>query len=138
MKNGRQNIAMDFFMDEFSFTAFRKVEKDGVETLEQMDVKTLTVRWDGEIHPTEQKHEEDEITPAQHKMLVAMKDLMQTKGVEHPEVPGRAIASSDWEGKCLKDRICASKEAFRVQKWKLTDKRIGVSASGNMVWFLLG
>src|SRR5262249_8717022 len=105
MKNGRQNIAMDFFMDEFSFTAFRKVEKDGVETLEQMDVKTLTVRWDGEIHPTEQKHEEDEIPPAQHKMLVAMKDLMQTKGVEHPEAPGRAIASSDWEGKCLKDRI---------------------------------
>src|SRR5262249_39164926 len=50
MKNGLQNVAMDFFMDDHSFTAFRKVEKDGVETLEQMDVKTLAIRWDGELH----------------------------------------------------------------------------------------
>jgi hypothetical protein len=140
MKNGMQNVAMDFFMDDHSFTAFRKIEKDGVETLEQMDVKTLAIRWDGELHPTDQKQDdEDEITPAQHKMLIAMKDLMRTKGVKCPEAPAdEALASGVWEKKCLDDKICASRDVFRKQKVQLKDKRIGVSQSGDLVWFLLG
>jgi hypothetical protein len=139
MKNGRQNIAMDFFMDEFSFTALRKVEKGGVESLEPMDVKTLAVRWDGELHPTEEKRSEDEVTPAQQKMLTALKELMQTCAVEFPEAPTReAITTKDWEAKCLTDNICASRGTFRTQKMQLKDKRIGVSASGELVWFLLG
>jgi hypothetical protein len=140
MKNGRQNIAMDFFMDEFSFTAFRKVEKDGVETLEKMDVKTLAVRWDGELHPTEQKPDEGEVTPAQHKMLTALKELLPTHGVDCAECPmGRqAVTVEEWRDKCLADKICASADVFRKQKNQLKDKRIGVSKSGDLVWFLIG
>ena len=91
MKNGRQNIAMDFFMEEYSFTAFRKVEKNGVEKLEQVKVDTLTVRWDGDIHPTSETVADDGPTPQQHKMLTALKDLMRTKGVDDPRWKGRRL-----------------------------------------------
>jgi hypothetical protein len=140
MKNGRQNIAMDFFMEEYSFTAFRKVEKDGVETLEQMKVDTLTVRWDGELHPTEEKRNEDDVSPAQHKMLTALKELVSVHGVDCAECPRgqRGVPSKSWEDKCIADKICASVNVFRKQKSSLKDQRIGVSASGDLVWFLIG
>jgi len=140
MKNGRQNIAMDFFMDDFAFSTFRKVTKNGVETLESMDVKTLAVRWDGELHPTEQKRDEDEITPAQQKMLTALKDLVPTHGVDCAECPmgQRAVPSEVWRDKCVADKICASAEVFRKQRAQLKDSHIGVSKSGELVWFLMG
>jgi hypothetical protein len=134
MKNGRQNIAMDFFMDQFSFTAFRKVEKDGIETLEQMKVDTLTVRWDGNIHPTEEKADSDAPTPQQAKMLAALKELIQSGASED----GKIVASKDWEEKCLADKICASRAVFKNQKSAMKGKFIGVSESGDSVWFMVG
>jgi hypothetical protein len=131
MKNGRQNIAMDFFVDEFSFSAFRKVEKDGVETLESMELKTLTVRWDGELHPTDEKADSDAPTPQQHKMLTALKEVMRTKGTNSPI--GRVVASKDWEEKCLADKICPSRAVFKNQKSSMKGKFIGVSESGDSV-----
>jgi AAA domain/Bifunctional DNA primase/polymerase, N-terminal len=136
MKNGRQNIAMDFFMDEFSFTALRKVEKDGVETLEPMDVKTLAVRWDGELHPTEERRDSDAPTPQQHQMLIALKDLLRTKGAESQN--GLVVTSKDWEEKCIADKICLSKGAFKNQKSAMKGKFIGVSESGDSVWIMMG
>jgi hypothetical protein len=133
MKNGRQNIAMDFFMDEFSFTALRKVERDGAETLEQMDVKTLTVRWDGEIHPTDEKADSDGPSPQQAKMLTALKELTRTKSED-----GKIVASKDWEDKCLADKLCPSKGGFKTQKSAMRGKFIGVSESGDSVWFMAG
>ena len=114
MKNGRQNIAMDFFMEEYSFTAFRKVEKDGVEKLEQVKVDTLTVRWDGDIHPTSETVADDGPTPQQHKMLTALKDLMRTRGVDAPI--GKVVTSKDWEDKCLALNICPSGASSRSRR----------------------
>lgn len=136
MKNGRQNIAMDFFMDEFSFTAFRKVERGGIETLEPMDVKTLAVRWDGELHPSDERVDSDGPTPQQHQMLTALKELMRTKGAESPN--GRVVASKDWEDRCIADKACPSKGVFKTQKSAMKTKFIGVSESGDSVWFLVG
>ncbi len=134
MKNGHQNIAMDFFMDEHRFFATRKVEKDGTVTFEEMDVKTLAIRWDGEIHPTDEKTDCDEPTPQQHKMLSALKELMRTKSTDSSN--GKVVASKDWEEKCLADKICPSKAAFRNQKSVMRGKFIGVSESGDSVWFM--
>jgi hypothetical protein len=133
MKNGRQNIAVDFFMDEFSFSAFRKVERDGIDHLEQMDVKTLAVRWDGELHPTNENAPDDGPTPQQHKILTALKELARTKSDD-----GKIVASKDLEEKCLKDKICASKAVFKNQKSAMRGKFIGVSESGDSVWFMAG
>jgi hypothetical protein len=133
MKNGRQNIAMDFFMDEHPFTAFRKIERDGVETLEEMDIKTLAVRWDGELHPTEQKADNDGPTSQQQQMLAALKELTRTKSED-----GKIVASKDWEEKCLADKICASRAVFRNQKSAMKGKFIGGSESGHSVWFMVG
>jgi hypothetical protein len=141
MKNGLQNVAMDFFVDAYSFTAFRKVEKYGAETLEPMDVKTLAIRWDGELHPTDEKRgDDDEITPAQHKILSVMKDLLPIHGVDCAESPmGQQALPADMLGKkCVEDKICASVNTFYKQKAALKGKRIGVSKSGDLVWFLMG
>jgi hypothetical protein len=140
MKNGRQGIAMDFFMDEFSFSAFRKVEKDGVETLEQMEIKTLTVRWDGGIHPTDEKGATDDITPAQHKMLTTLQQLMRTNAVACPQAPGKeAVTTRDWCAKCVANGVCGSEKAFNVQMRNLLKAtRVGSSGDGGLVWFILG
>jgi len=106
MKNGRQNIAMDFFMDDFAFSTFRKVTKNGVETLESMDVKTLAVRWDGELHLTEQKRAECPMGQ-------------------------RAVPSEVWRDKCVADKICASAEVFRKQRAQLKDSHM---ASGGAAY----
>jgi len=130
-KNGRQGVCVDFRMEDYRITVPR-AGMDG--EVEETVVDTLVIKWEGELRSVDQpRAADDDPTPAQHKMLTALRELMRTKSLD-----GKVVASKDWQDKCLADKICASASAFKFQKSAMKGKFIGVSESGDSVWIMIG
>jgi hypothetical protein len=141
MRNGLMGVAMDFFMDEHPFTATQRVEDGDVETLVTVERSTLTIRWDGNLHPV---NGDDEAKPKpktqSEQCMDELRKLMADTitRVASGEAPGGyAVRSALWQAAVAEAEISANR-FYQVKSKLLVDGRIGENTGERTVWIALG
>ena len=141
MRNGLMGVAMDFFMDEHPFTTTQRVEDGDVEALVTVERSTLTIRWDGDLHPV---NGDDEAKPKpktqSEQCMDELRKLMADAitRVASGEAPGGyAVRSALWQATMAEAGISANR-FYQVKSKLLADGRIGENTEERTVWIALG
>jgi AAA domain/Bifunctional DNA primase/polymerase, N-terminal len=152
MRNGQTGLVVDFWMEEIEVQVRQVVRTDTGAAVEEVAVKTLTIRWGEELRPaatTAPKAEKKEKrTPISARALKILGTMINEVGVDLPagcEAPMglRGVALEDWKRELLHEGVLGEGRpdtGFRHVRTKLErDGEIAIGAANGIefVWIPL-
>jgi AAA domain len=147
MRNGQAGLAVGFRMEDYEVTIRQTIKADdNTETVAPYTGKTLVVRWEDELHPVGETHEDDPVSKQQRRALVVLSEIINGRGGTAPPSdceapPGLKVARLEtWRLRLIDKTVIEGKNtgaAFSQLKNALLD-RGEIDISAGHVWPKLG
>ena len=145
MRNGQAGLAVGFRMEDYEVTIRQTIKADdNTETVAPYTGKTLVVRWEDELRPVGETHEDDPASKQQRRALAVLSEMISARGVLlPPECPApaglRGVKLDSWRLRLIDRTIIEGKNpaaAFSQLKNALLDKRL-IDIGAAHVWIPL-
>ena len=132
-------------MEDYEVTIRQTIKADdNTETVAPYTGKTLVVRWEDELRPVGETHEDDPASKQQRRALAVLSEMISARGVLlPPECPApaglRGVKLDSWRLRLIDRTIIEGKNpaaAFSQLKNALLDKRL-IDIGAAHVWIPL-